>query len=68
MDARKSAGDQLRFNQMGIGPADWKLMPGIGQGARKIRIKEENGQYRIIYVAKFADAGHVLHAFQKPLT
>jgi phage-related protein len=31
----------------------------------EIRIKEASGQFRIIYVAKFADAVHVLHAFQK---
>lgn len=40
-------------------------MLNIGQGAKEIRIKEENGQYRVIYVAKFANAVHVLHAFQK---
>jgi phage-related protein len=33
-------------------------------GLREIRIMHE-GQYRVIYVAKFADAVYVLHAFQK---
>lgn len=33
-------------------------MPDIGQGAHEIRV-------RVIYVAKFDDAIHVLHAFQK---
>jgi phage-related protein len=40
-------------------------MAAIGPGAREIRIKGDDGQYRVIYVAKFADAIHVLHAFQK---
>lgn len=40
-------------------------MRNIGPGVREVRIREENGQYRIIYVARFADAIHVLHAFHK---
>jgi phage-related protein len=39
-------------------------MPAIGSGVREIRIMHE-GQYRVIYVTKFADAIYVLHAFQK---
>lgn len=63
---KRAAGDQLRFVQMGLEPAaDWKPIRNVGQGVMEIRIKEASGQYRIIYVAKFADAVHVLHAFQK---
>lgn len=40
-------------------------MAGIGQGVREIRIRDEAGAFRIIYIAKFADAIHVLHCFQK---
>ena len=40
-------------------------MRNIGQGVNEIRIKDESGQFRVLYVAKFADAVHVLHAFQK---
>ena len=64
-DVKRAAGDQLRFVQMGLEPADWKPIRNVGQGVMEIRIKEASGQYRIIYVAKFADAVHVLHAFQK---
>ncbi len=39
-------------------------MPSIGKGVREIRIQEQ-GQYRVIYIAKLEDAIHVLHAFQK---
>ena len=64
-EARRAAGYQLDKVQEGLEPDDWKPMLNIGQGAKEIRIKEENGQYRVIYVAKFANAVHVLHAFQK---
>lgn len=39
-------------------------MSSIGSGVREIRIMHE-GQYRVIHLAKFADAVYVLHAFQK---
>jgi phage-related protein len=39
-------------------------MPSIGSGVRETRIMHE-GEYRVIYVAKFAEAVYVLHAFQK---
>ncbi|GEC16341.1 phage-related protein [Nitrobacter winogradskyi] len=40
-------------------------MATIGQGVREIRIRGEDGAFRIIYVAKFAEAVFVLHCFQK---
>ena len=40
-------------------------MTAVGQGVREIRIREADGTFRIIYLAKFADAVHVLHCFQK---
>ena len=64
-DARREAGHQLGRVQHGLEPSDWKPMLTIGPGVREIRIREESGQYRVLYVAKFADAIHVLHAFQK---
>ena len=45
-------------------PSDWKAMPSVGAGAYEIRIRVL-GEWRIIYVAKFAKAVYVLHAFQK---
>lgn len=65
LEARREAGYQLNKVQQGLEPSDWKHMRNIGPGACEIRVKDENGQYRVIYVAKFADAVHVLHAFQK---
>lgn len=40
-------------------------MPDIGRGIEEIRISEESGEYRVIYVARLADAVYVLHCFQK---
>lgn len=40
-------------------------MPTIGPGVREIRVREPAGAFRVIYVATFADAVYVLHAFQK---
>ncbi len=64
VDAKREAGYQLDRVQRGLEPTDWKPMTSIGQGVREIRIQEQ-GQYRIIYVAKFEDAVYVLHAFRK---
>ncbi|OUR86939.1 hypothetical protein A9Q81_27140 [Gammaproteobacteria bacterium 42_54_T18] len=63
--AKRETGFQLDRVQNGNAPFDWKPMPTIGSGAQEIRIKEDNGIYRIIYVAKFEGKVYVLHAFQK---
>lgn len=63
--ARRKAGFQLFLVQEGEDPEDWKPMAGIGPCARGIRIREEDGAFRVIYVATFASAVYVLHCFQK---
>jgi phage-related protein len=63
-EARKEAGFELYAVQRGLEPSDWKPMPSIGRGVKEIRI-HVLGEWRIIYVAKFEDAVHVLHSFQK---
>ena len=40
-------------------------MNTVGPGVREIRIREKDGAFRVIYVAKFEDAIYVLHCFQK---
>jgi phage-related protein len=37
----------------------------LAEGCRKIRIRDAAGAFRVLYVAKFDDAVHVLHCFQK---
>jgi phage-related protein/predicted XRE-type DNA-binding protein len=64
-DARQQAGQELYRVQTGRDPIDWKPMQTIGSGVREIRLRDASGAFRVIYVATFADAVHVLHAFQK---
>ena len=63
--ARREAGFQLDRVQRGQEPFDWKPMTTVGSGVREIRIRDDSGAFRILYVAKFADVVYVLHCFQK---
>jgi phage-related protein len=63
--ACREAGFQLDRVQRGLDPNDFKPMPTVGRGAYEIRIRDKAGAFRVVYVAKLADAIHVLHAFQK---
>ena len=65
LTARREAGHQLDQVQNGREPDDWKPMNTVGQGVKEIRIRDEAGAFRVLYVAKFADAVYVLHCFQK---
>jgi len=51
--------------QRGEQPDDFKPMPAVGKGAEEIRITDESGAFRAIYVARRAEAVYGLHAFQK---
>ncbi len=63
-DARRIAGFQLRRIQQGLDPNDWKPIPAVGQGVREIRI-HMGLEFRVLYVAQFAEGLYVLHAFEK---
>ena len=63
-DARREAGYQLRRVQQGLTPDDWKPMTTVGVGVYEIRIHTAV-EHRVFYVAKFAEAVYVLHAFEK---
>jgi phage-related protein len=63
-EARRAAGFELGFVQRGLEPSDWKPVTEVGAGVREIRI-HVLGEWRVLYVAKFAEAVYVLHAFQK---
>jgi len=39
-------------------------LPFVGPGVREIRVHID-GEYRVFYVAKFAEAVYILHAFEK---
>jgi phage-related protein len=64
VDARHETGYQLELVQAGREPADWKPMSSVGPGVLELRV-HAGGAYRLLYVAKFAEAIYVLHAFQK---
>jgi phage-related protein len=63
--AKREAGFQLDQVQHGLDPDDWKPMKTVGAGVREIRIREETGAFRVLYVAKFPLTIYVLHCFQK---
>ena len=63
--ARREIGYQLDRVQRGDEPEDWKPMIGVGAGVREIRVRDEGGAFRAVYVAKFKEAIFVLHCFQK---
>lgn len=58
-------GYQLDLIQQGKDPLDFDPIPAVGAGAYELRLDDEQNEYRVLYVAKMADAIWVLHAFQK---
>lgn len=64
-DVRQAMGLELMRVQYGGMPLDFKPMPTVGAGAYEVRVRDGSGAFRTIYVAKFANAVYVLHAFQK---
>lgn len=63
--AMREAGYQLDKVQNGLSPDDAKAMPSIGAGVVELRIWDEAGTFRVVYVTKLADTIYVLHCFQK---
>jgi phage-related protein len=63
--AREAAGRQLLLLQQGGEPADWKPMKSVGSGVSELRIHDQSGAFRVIYIAKLKDAVYVLHCFEK---
>ncbi len=64
-DARTDCGYQLDKVQSGEQPDDFKPMVAVGKGVEEIRVRDDNGIYRVIYAARVEEAVYVLHAFQK---
>jgi len=62
---RQDVGYQLDIVQRGGQASDFKPMPAIGKGVEEIRVRGEDGAYRVIYTARMTDTVFVLHAFQK---
>jgi phage-related protein len=49
--AQDSLGFELYRVQCGFDPKDWKAMTGIGTGVKEIRVRDEAGIFRMIYLA-----------------
>lgn len=62
---RHDIGLELMRVQFGGDPTDFKPVSTVGAGAYEIRVRDNSGAYRAIYVARFETAVYVLHAFQK---
>lgn len=66
---QKARGVRQVFNwtryKKGEDADDWKPMPTVGNGVYEIRVRDEAGAFRLMYVAKLPEAVYVLHAFQK---
>ena len=65
LSAMRETGYQLDRVQNGLSPDDAKAMPSIGAGVVELRVWDEAGTFRVVYVAKLPDAIYVLHCFQK---
>lgn len=63
--ARREAGFQLDRVQRGLLPENWKPLKTVGPGVNEIRVRDEAGAFRVLYVASLPEALYVLHAFQK---
>ncbi|MCE1119087.1 type II toxin-antitoxin system RelE/ParE family toxin [Pseudomonas sp. NMI795_08] len=63
--ARERIGFQLFRLQRGRKASDWKPMKSVGPGVEEIRVKCEDGAFRVFYVASRPEAIYVLHAFRK---
>jgi phage-related protein len=64
-DARQDAGYALDLVQRGKQPSDFKPMASVGKGVEELRVWDDAGTYRVIYLARLKEAVFVLHAFQK---
>ena len=64
-EVKQEAGYQLHRVQNGLESESWKPFQEVGSGVKEIRIYDEDGAFRVMYVAKFSEKIYVLHAFQK---
>jgi phage-related protein len=65
---RKRLGERLAFSSIGSNaahPYDWKPAKTVGPGVGELRVSDAGGAFPVVYIASFADAIYVLHAFQK---
>ena len=64
-EVKREAGYQLDRAQKGLGPDSFKPMSIIGSSVYEIRVQDQTGAFRVIYIAKFEKYVYVPHCFQK---
>jgi phage-related protein len=62
---RHDAGYQLDKVPRDEQPDDFKPMPAVGRGVEEIRVSESSHSYRVVCLARRAEAVYILHALQK---
>jgi phage-related protein len=60
-----SVGFELYRVQCGLEPKNWKPLTSVGTGVKEIRVRDEAGIFRVIYLATRLEGVYVLHCFQK---
>ena len=63
--AKRDAGYQIDRLQRGLEPDDFKPMTSVGKSVYEIRVQDQSGAFRVIYIAKIEKYVYVLHCFQK---
>lgn len=62
---KRNFGREIQRLQEGERPLDSRPMRSIGQGVFELRQADDNGWYRVIYLAKVAGRIFMLHSFVK---
>src|SRR6202140_3179808 len=65
---RQKVGFALYQAQIGQKHESAKMLHGFAETVWQVRADDLGGTYRAVYVAQFAEAVYVLHAFQKKAT
>jgi phage-related protein len=64
-EAKRESGYQIDRVQNGLEPDNFKPMTTVGTSVYEIRVEDQSGAFRVIYIAKFEQCVYVLHCFQK---
>jgi phage-related protein len=62
---RRAIGSELRLLQTEDKPVHARPLKTVGRDVWELKISEQTGQFRVIYVIRRRDRIYVLHAFQK---
>ncbi|HWV32392.1 MAG TPA: type II toxin-antitoxin system RelE/ParE family toxin [Dyadobacter sp.] len=65
-DVMQEAGYNIDLVQCGKEPSDWKPFRGVGRGGvKEIRLWDDSGTYRVVYLVDLKDTVCVLCGFKK---